>query len=296
MEYVKCSACGKETPAALTRCRHCGERIVKAQSYVTPKPLKGRNNFITFWLLMGATISFLVSIFTFIHIFSSTGLFLPTPEPLWIKISLFLFCIAHVVGYAMLLCWLKQGFYLLLGLGILEAIPCLYSAIYIPIILYILLPLIILYLVLRSSKNGESYWNLMGYRIPNSDEIVQSNRNWFVSFWLYEGAIWNVLSLMVSILVLLDMINIDFDLPMHMKLFALTYSILCLTGYVLLINGYRFGFYLVAGLIAIAQINLWVQYDVNLIWSLPSIIIGIGILFAILQIPKNGISYWKLLS
>ena len=83
---------------------------------------------------------------------------------------------------------------------------------------------------------------------------------------------------------------------MHMKLFALTYSIICLTGYVLLIKGLRFGFYLVAGIIAITEINLWVQYDVNLIWSFISIIIGISILFAILQIPKNGVSYWKLLS
>lgn len=40
MEYIRCPKCGGETPSLLSRCRNCGERIIKTQVYQSPKILK----------------------------------------------------------------------------------------------------------------------------------------------------------------------------------------------------------------------------------------------------------------
>lgn len=294
MEYIKCPNCGDETPAILTRCRHCGERMTKPQPYQPLKALKDRNGFVTFWLWLGIIVNSLFSIFWFSHIFSSVGLWDATPEPLSSRIITSICSLLLTIGYIMLLCWLRLGFYLLVCVGVFESICFVLLGMTMKVVLAVLAPLLILYLVLQCTKNGKPYWELLGNHIPKSDEIVPSNRNGFVSFWLYAGAVASFISLFIFILFMFDKFNPGINMPI--RVFLLTFSFGCLGGYVLLIKGIRFGFYLIAALFLINGINTAIQVNANQWIPIITSIVAISILFAVLQIRKNGKSCWKILS
>ncbi|MDE7135949.1 MAG: hypothetical protein K2N91_04905, partial [Muribaculaceae bacterium] len=200
MENLKCPHCGNETPSALGRCKHCGERLTNPQPYHTPKVLKDRNGFVTFWLWLCIIVSFLTTVFWFCHLFSSEGVWTPIPGPLSSRIITFVSSLLLTIGYVMLLCWLKPGFYLLVCVRIVEFISLLLYGMAFKIAIITLAPLLILYLVLQCTKNGKTYWELLGNHIPKSDEIVHSDRNGFVTFWLYAGAVSSFIGLLMSIL------------------------------------------------------------------------------------------------
>lgn len=287
MEYIKCPKCGGETPAILTICRHCGERIVKPQPYQQQKVLKDRHIFVTIWLWFDVIVSLVLTMFFFSHIFSSVGLWHATPEPLLYRIIIFIISLLITVGYIMILCWLKAGFYLLVSIGIIGSFYLALGGVAIEVILFSnIAPLLILYLVLQCTKNGKKCWELLGNHIPKSDEIIRSNRNGFVSFWLYSGAVASLIGLLMCTSL---MFVGSFRIEMTRLIFGVLYSIGCFGGYCLLIKGFRFGFYIIAALFVI--IGIYSQY-----MSIVTAIVPILILFAVLQIKKDGKSYWKLLS
>lgn len=294
MEYIKCPNCGGETPSILTRCRHCGERMTKLQPYQPPKALKDRNGFVTVWLWLGIIVNSLLTIFWFIHIFSSVGLWDATPEPISSRIITFICSFFLTIGYILLLCWLKSGFYLLIGVGVFESIYFALFGMTIKVVLTVLAPLLVLYLVLQCTKNGKTYWALLGNHIPKSDEIAHSNRNGFVTFWLYAGAVGSVISLLMCILFMFDKFGMGIEMPI--RIFLITFSVGCLGGYCLLINGIRFGFYLIAVLFLINGINTAIQANVNQWIPIVISFVAVIILFAVLQIKKDGKSCWELLS
>ena len=283
MKYLKCPNCERESPAILTICQHCGERIEKPQTVQQQKILKDRNIFVTVWLWFGAIVNIGLTIFLFSHIFSSVGLWSATPEPLSYRIIMFIFSLLITVGYIMLICWLKAGFYLLVILGVVESICfALFGVPIVFVLLYVIAPLLILYLVLQCTKNGKKYWELLGNHIPKSDEIVHSNRNRFVSFWLYLGAVGSAISLAMCIVLMFVKFDLDW-------VFLAIVNIGLLGGYCLLIKGFKFGCYIIAALFIIYGIyNHWM--------FIVGSIIPILILFAVLQIKKDGKSYWELLS
>lgn len=295
MEYVKCPNCGVETPSILSRCKHCGERLTRPQTYQPHKVLKDRNGFVTFWLWMSIIVNSLLTIFWHIHLFSSTGLWSATPEPLSIRIITFICSLLITIGYVMLLCWLKPGFYLLIGVGLAESIcASFYNGMTLNFLLAIIVPLLILYLVLQCTKNGMTYWELLGNHIPKSDEIVHSNRNGFVTFWLYYGATGSVLGLLMCGLLMFDMFDLGIDMPI--RIFLIIFCIGCLGGYYLLVKGIRVGFYFVSVLFLILGIIAAIETNVNQWFSVVFSVASILILFAILQIKKDGKSCWEQLS
>lgn len=294
MEYIKCPNCGGETPAILTRCRHCGERMTKPQPYQLPKDLKDRNGFVTFWLWLGIIVNSLLTIFWFSHIFSSVGLWDATPEPLSSRIITFICSLLLTIGYIMLLCWLRPGFYLLVGVGVVESICFALFGMTMKVVLAVLAPLLILYLVLQCTKNGKTYWELLSNHIPKSDEIAHSNRNGFVSFWLYAGAVGSVISLFMCTLLLFDRFDMGIEMPI--RIFLITFSMGCLGGYYLLIKGIRVGFYLITALFLINGINTAFQANANQWIPIVTSVAAILILFVVLQIKKDGKSCWELLS
>lgn len=294
MEYVKCPSCGCETPAVLSRCKHCGERVNKSPTDFSPKILKDRNGFVTFWLWLAIIVSTLITIFWFSHIFSSVGLWDATPEPLSSRIMTFTCSLLITIGYVMLICWLKPGFYLIVGVGVVESICFLLYGMTINVVIGIVVPLLALYLVLQCTKNGKTYWELLGNHIPKSDEIVQSNRNGFVTFWLYTGAASCVISLFMSSLLMFDKFDMGIDMPI--RIFLIIFSVGCLGGYCLLIKGIKLGFYIIVVLLIINAINITIQMGTNEWILIVSSVAAILILFGVLQIKKDGKSYWKQLS
>lgn len=294
MEYIKCPNCGGETPSILTRCRNCGERIAKLQAYQPPKILKDRNGFVTFWLWLGIIVNSLITIFWFGFLFSSVGLWDATPEPMSSRIITFICSILLTAGYIMLLLWLKSGFYLLVGVGVVESICLILSGMTIEVVLSVLLPLLVLYLILQSSKNGKTCWELLGRQIPKSDEVVHSNRNGFVSFWLYAGAIESTICIFLCLIFMFEQFNPGIDMPI--RVFLLAFGIGCLSGYLLLIKGIRIGFYLITALFLINGINTAIQVNANQWLPIVTAVASIAVLFAVLQIKKDGKSCWQLLS
>lgn len=294
MEYIKCPNCGGETPAILTRCRNCGERIVKTQVYQSPKILKDRNGFVTFWLWLGIIVNSLLTIFWFSFLFSSVGLWDATPEPMSSRVITFICSFLLTAGYIMLLLWLKSGFYLLVGVGVVESICFILSGMTIKVVLAVLSPLLVLYLILQCSKNGKTCWELLSSRIPKSGEVVQSNRNGFVSFWLYAGAVGSTICIFLCSLFMFDKFNPGIDMPI--RVFLLTFGIGCLGGYILLIKGIRIGFYLISSLFLINGINTAIQVNANQWVPIVTAVASIVILFAVLQIKRDGKSCWQIMS
>lgn len=294
MEYIKCPNCGGETPSVLSRCRNCGERIAKSQVYSPPKLLKDRNAFVTYWLWLGIIVNFILTIFWFSHIFSSVGIWEATPEPLSARIITFICSLLITIGYIMLYCWLKSGFYLLLCLGVVESICFILCGMTIKVFFVTLFPLLILFLVLQCKKNGKSCWGLLGHKIPKSDEIAHSKFNGFVNFWLYASAVGSTISVIACLLLMFDKYNLGIDMPM--RAFLLTFSIGCLGGYALLIKGIKVGFYLIGGLFLLWGIYTAIQAIAYQWIPIVASVTSILILFAVLQIRKDGKSCWELLS
>jgi len=162
------------------------------------------------------------------------------------------------------------------------------------VVLAVLSPLLVLYFVLQCSKNGKTCWEHLSYHLPRADEIIHSNRNGFVSFWLYAGAVGSVIFLFASMLFMFDKFNPGIDMPI--RIFLLVFSIGCLGGYALLINGIRVGFFLIAALFLINGINTSIQVNANQWIPIVAAVISIIILFAVLQIKKDGKSCWELMS
>ncbi len=194
----------------------------------------------------------------------------------------------------MLLNWLKSGFYLLVGVGIAESICFLLCGMTSGVVFAVLCPLVILYFVLQCSKSGKTCWEQLGYHIPKSDEVAQSDRNGFVSFWLNAGAAFSFLCIFIFALLLFDIFNLGNDTPI--LILMLTISVGCLVGYGLLIKGLRIGFYIVAPLLLIFGVNLAIQVNANQWIPITATVVAVLTLFAVLQIKKNGKSYWQLLS
>ena len=88
----------------------------------------------------------------------------------------------------------------------------------------------------------------------------------------------------------------DMGIEMPIRIFLITFSMGCLGGYYLLIKGIRVGFYLITALFLINGINTAFQANANQWIPIVTSVTAILILFAVLQIKKDGKSCWELLS
>lgn len=179
---IKCKSCGTEMPDYLERCSNCGVKLTSYQpaeksEVVKPKRvmsqadpgnegLEGyiylkRHWFVTFWLWLGIVANALASILYSILLFSSIGLFSSTPEPLWLRLIWVISCLAAIGGYLLMLQWKKIGFWIVLGLHILNCLvwlPMMPEMGFFYTIITSLFPVVVLYAVLQLKQNGVSYW------------------------------------------------------------------------------------------------------------------------------------------
>jgi hypothetical protein len=144
-----------------------------------------------------------------------------------------------------------------------------------------------------------SFFALQIPPLPGKTSVVraiQRNRNGFVMAWLIWGIIANA---GFSSLYLFDtdgaLMNLDYLMPTDSQRIMIIMlgilSLLNIVFYALLINWKKSGFEgLVIISIASLVINLSIGYD--LIWSCFGII-GIVILYSLLQVKKNGVSSWQ---
>lgn len=246
MNYIKCPHCGGLTPTVLSRCRHCGEPITKDQCNEPQTILKDRNEFVSYWLFMGIFVNLVCSVFFFFHIFSPLGLFTAQPEPLFLKIYFFAVSLLVLGGYLMMWYWLKAGFSLLVGLGALGFIGYIIAGFPQYGVLFSVLPLVILYGVLQLKKGGRSCWSMLGASVPNQSEIAHSDRNSFITLWLYLGITGCIAMTLYCIALMFAVFNSEVDLPM--RIFLVVYSLSWLMGYVMLCRRIRVGFYLIVGI------------------------------------------------
>ena len=160
MEYVKCPSCGKDTPSALTRCKHCGEQLSKRQDNVSPEiyQIKSRAGFTTFYLRLGLVLNSLMGIAYFVTIFTRVGLW-SAYDPMYSRIYGFVSSAILFYGYLSLIRWNKSGFYILILMaGVSQIINFVASS---PLSFSTYLPFfsaLILFAVLQIPKNGKSCW------------------------------------------------------------------------------------------------------------------------------------------
>lgn len=161
MEYVKCPSCGNETPAVLTRCKHCGEKLSQNQAPRVPETyqIKKRAGFTTFYLWLGLVLNSIIGIAYFATIFTRKGLW-TADDPMYTRIYGFVSSAIFFLGYLFLMRWNKSGFYILIGMAGVSQIMNLFAGETISFYtFYPTISAIILCAVLQIRKNGKSCWN-----------------------------------------------------------------------------------------------------------------------------------------
>lgn len=129
---------------------------------------------------------------------------------------------------------------------------------------------------------------------------VQLKRNWFISFWLWLMTIGNILCLILSIVSLFN----DRNTPILVQLTSVLSLFACLVGSVMLLQWKRTGFYtivsanLVSMFIVMSAVSTTIpsiqigEAAVLTLGGIFGVMIGAFALFGILNIRRNGISYW----
>lgn len=146
----KCKVCGNTMSIYATKCNNCG----------TIEPHK-RHPFITFWLWLGAIINGLLTVGYFLLLFSSKGLWTATPEPTLVRLFWLVGSVGLLIGYIMLIKWKKNGFYIVLVVGILNIITTICTVGFAVSIISSIIGLILLYGILNIKKDGVEYWLAM---------------------------------------------------------------------------------------------------------------------------------------
>lgn len=160
MEYVKCPSCGKETPMAFSKCRHCGQKLPTRDEIAEYTVIRGkmRAGFTAFYLWLGIVVNSLLSLAYFATIFTQKGLW-SAYDPMSSRIYGFVASAVLVIGYLALIKWKKIGFYILIIMGVFSLIMNLFAggqvsfSTFFPIV-----SMLVLYAVLQIKKNGKSCW------------------------------------------------------------------------------------------------------------------------------------------
>lgn len=115
-------------------------------------------------------------------------------------------------------------------------------------------------------------------------------RHGFITFWLYLTAIANFIMAIIQLLPKQSYGQLFPDKYVGISIFCGILSILCIVGIVMLLNWRKLGFYIIlfSGIIG-NLLSLWTMR------SFPYGLISIFILWLVLQIKKNNISYWNAL-
>ena len=141
-------------------------------------------------------------------------------------------------------------------------------------------------------------------------ENNQKQRNAFISVWLWLSVIGSALMLLLSLLGLFEILNVVGSLPIDVLIhliFPCFYMLMLLVGYIELLRWKRIGFnrilsitlvYILVNVLLSNSVKLeleveGVEAQVNYFTRVVAPLFSMLILFLILQVRKNGESYWS---
>lgn len=127
-------------------------------------------------------------------------------------------------------------------------------------------------------------------------EYILLKRHPFITVWLWLSMIVNFLTILVFIVLLFSSRGLFTATPMPLagRLGGLLLSIVCLIGYILLLKGRRLGFSIIEYLSILGLILFLVAcFKFGFTILVISPITSLAILYAVLQLKINGVSYWK---
>ena len=128
---------------------------------------------------------------------------------------------------------------------------------------------------------------------------VKGMRHGFISFILWAGIIISGLIFIATLILLSDNSLDEFDTEALVA--QLISNGVIIVSFILLLRGSRIGFYLLSGIYGL-YLLLLIMFstmapeiaDIIILLGIPPMA-GLGILYAILQLKKNGVSYWELI-
>ncbi len=139
------------------------------------------------------------------------------------------------------------------------------------------------------------------YQQPAEPMVEEPQRNGFITFWLWLCFFGSILSAIIGYFNADSISNLGYS--------SIGSAIFCVVGYKLLLNWRKMGFWIILaqaiifGCIniyimngvadAYSQIGIFIDPMTTVITQVVSIVISSLILFAILQLRKNGKSYWS---
>lgn len=160
MEYVKCPTCDNGTSGVLTRCQHCGERLLKKYDIGDSEvyQIKARAGGTSFYLWLGLVLNSIMGIAYFATIFTRKGLW-SAYDPMYTRIYGFVSSAILFYGYLSLIRWHKSGFYILILMaGVSQVMNLMAGGTLSLSTLFPFFSVLILYAVLQIRKNGKSCW------------------------------------------------------------------------------------------------------------------------------------------
>lgn len=124
-------------------------------------------------------------------------------------------------------------------------------------------------------------------------KFTGSERHKFISFWLWFCTVINVLCTIGYFALLFSSKGLwtGTPEPTWLRIIWVVESAITVPGYVLLLRGNKTGFYLLVVMsIVKSMIDSFVTGEI--IVSLVSMILSLVILYSILKLKKDGVSYW----
>lgn len=126
------------------------------------------------------------------------------------------------------------------------------------------------------------------------NEFAAKERNGFVTFYIWLGLVVNGFMTAAYFLTLFTRKGLwtAYD-PMWERIYGVICSAIMFTGYYSLLKWKRSGFVILAGIAAVMVIvNMGMAFSIATFQP----VVSLAILYAVLQIRKNGVSCWDLLS
>lgn len=117
-------------------------------------------------------------------------------------------------------------------------------------------------------------------------------RNKFISFWLWLGAIINVIFTIIYLLLLFSSKGLwsATPEPTWLRIIWILQSIVLVTGYTLLLKWRKTGFYIMAAMLVLNIILNMLTSGISVATFSP--VVSFVLLYFVLQLKKNNVSYW----
>lgn len=121
---------------------------------------------------------------------------------------------------------------------------------------------------------------------------TKQERNKFISFWLWLGVIINVIATIIYFLLLFSSRGLwsATPEPTWLRIIWVLQSIVLITGYTLLLKWRKIGFFIMAAMLVINIILNVLASGISVATFSP--IVSFMLLYFVLQLKKNNVSYW----